>query len=115
MIETEPLYFKEFRKHIDQKFIEADKNMKSSIEELAISTARGFSEMDRRFDKIHEDFATKSDLYETETRLGRKIDKLDERVEKIEGHIGRYEIRAQNIEEIMLPRIKNLEKAFLAI
>lgn len=39
---------------------------------------------------------------------------VNKRLDKINGHIGRYEIRAQNIEKILLkdhkPRIAELEK-----
>jgi len=57
--------------------------------------------------KDAENFATKLDLYETEVRMSNRFDNMDGRLEKIEGHIGRYEIRAQNIEQILL-KILNL-------
>lgn len=123
MYEQEPKYFTEFRKHIDGKFAETNKN----IDSLAVSTAKEFHNIYDKFDRIDEkfeeqkefmfeNFATKDDLYAVETRLGGRIDGIDEKLEKIEGHIGRYEIRAQNIEQILLkdlkPRVDKLELAF---
>lgn len=126
MYEQEPKYFTEFRKHIDGKFAETNRN----IDSLAASTATEFYNINTKFDRIDEkfdeqedrlkeymslNFATKLDLYAVETRLGGRIDGIDEKLEKIEGHIGRYEIRAQNIEQILLkdlkPRIEDLELA----
>ncbi len=122
MPETEPLYFKEFRIHIDKKFGEVDKKFEGvdrkfegvnnkiddkiagvngNIDSLAASTVNQFNEMDLRFD-----------------RLDNEIGGIKESMEKIEAHIGRYEIRAQNIEEILLkdykPRLKALEKTVFA-
>ena len=109
MPEKEPGYFKDFREHmdqrfdvVDQKFVSMDKKFEGIIEGLAISTANGFRDMEFRFDGIEND-----------------IFGIKESMEKIEAHIGRYEIRAQNIEGILSedvkPRISELEKAFLAI
>ena len=81
--------------------------------------ARSFAEVDRRFKEqreyMDETFASKLDLYETEGRINTRFDKLEGRVEKIEGHIGRMDVRFSNLEDIILkdhgPRIKNLELA----
>ncbi len=141
MNETEPKYFIEFRRefgefkrHIDDKFEETNKNIDISIDELAISIEHQFEEQEENLKEyMHENFATKLDLerfatkldlerfatkldlYEVETKLGNRLDNIDDKLEKIEGHIGRYEIRAQNLEQILLkdhkPRIEALELA----
>ena len=109
MTEQEPKYFTKFREHIDKKFEETNKNFETSIEDLALSVAKQFSIIDQKFDNINHKFAeqeknlkeymdakfaTKLDLYETEARMNMRFDKIDLTIEKIEGHIGRYEIRA---------------------
>lgn len=78
MPETEPLYFKEFRLHIDNKL----ESMAMDINDLAISTATGFRNVDFRFDTIEN-----------------QMDRIKESIEKIEAHIGRYEIRFANLEK----------------
>lgn len=127
MNETEPKYFIEFRKHIDNKFETIDKrfddmdkkiDMKidKTVGDLAISIKLQFEEQEQNLKEyMHENFASKLDLYETEVRIRDKFEILDERLEKIEGHIGRFEIRSQNLEQIVLkdykPRIEALELA----
>ncbi len=104
--------FDSFEKKIDKKF-----------DDLAILIGRGFADVDRKFieqeknlkEYMSEYFASKLDLYETETRINIRFDRLEDRVGKIEGHIGRMEIRFSHLDEIVLqdhtPRIKNLELA----
>ncbi len=64
--------------------------------------------IDKKFSEV------KTDIYISETRLGDRIDKLSTEVGKIEKLVGKYEVRAQNIEDILLkdhkPRIAELEK-----
>ena len=191
-----PKYFSEFIVHIDEKFDTLEENLNKKIESeinsLAISTANGFREMDRRFEEVDKRFneidgrldsmdvrfdgidkrldsmdarfngidkrldsmdarfnGIDKRLDSMDVRfdgIDRKLDSIDLRFDgidkrldiefdginnrldrlesdvvdikdsigKIEGHIGRYEVRAQNIEQILLqdhkPRITELEK-----
>jgi archaellum component FlaC len=101
MAEIEPQYFKEFRVHIDKKFENfekhIDKKIDDKIDNLAVSIQKQFRELDFNFDGIQNEIAG-----------------VKENMGKIEAHIGRYEVRAQNIEEILLedykPRLNALEK-----
>lgn len=54
MNETQPLYIKELRNHIDSKFSEVDSRF-NKIDDR-------FKEVDTRFDKLNKKFATKKDL-----------------------------------------------------
>ena len=133
MNETEPKYFAEFRKeflgvknelgsfrvHVDKKFEETNKNIEDSIDVLTISIEHQFEEQEKGLQEyMHENFVSKLDLYETEVRVNDKFERLDEILGKIEGHIGRYEIRGQDLEQILLqdhkPRIIELEKIVFA-
>ncbi|MEK7184900.1 MAG: hypothetical protein AAB683_02085 [Patescibacteria group bacterium] len=103
------------KEHIDNRFEETKGLIESSIEDLAAKTAREFLLVDKRFDKHDIEFNginnrldhIESDLVDIKVTIG-----------KIEGHIGRYEIRAQNMDQILLqdhgPRIKELEKVVFA-
>ena len=97
--------------------------MTKSIDDLAIATLKGFREVHNRLDVFDGKFTEmeesmkdiRLDIYETETRLGTKIDKLDKRIDKIDQYIGHMEIRTLNLDKIILqdhsPRIRVLEKA----
>ena len=120
MNETEPNYITELRNHIDDKientepryFKEFKKDIKKhidgSINELAVM--------------IKDTVATKDDIQEIWANMVTKDDLKNfatkEDVKEILSHIGRYEIRAQNIEDIILqdhkPRIKDIEKEVFA-
>ena len=111
---------KEYFNHIlDKKFDLFEERIEKKFDDFAIIVARGFAEVGEKFKEqreyMDETFATKLDLYETESRLNGRFDKLEGRVEKIESHIGRMDIRFSNIDEIVrldhTPRIKNLEAA----
>ncbi len=108
MNETEPKYFTEFRQYIEKRFNESDEK----IDDLAISTANQLNEfkmeMNSRFEMVDYEI---SDIKNTMA--------TKEEVEDILFHIGRYEVRTQNIDEKLKsdhePRIKNLEKVLLTI
>jgi chromosome segregation ATPase len=94
----------------------ATKNeLTKSIDDLAGAVKKGFDEVNERLDNLAEKSATKTELYETETRLGKKIDVLDDKIEKIYTYIGKMEVRALNVDQIILddfsPRIRALEKS----
>ena len=108
MPEQEPQYFKEFREHIDKRFDSVESKIEKEVGDLAAMTKREFDRVDERFDNL-------------ERRVGHlelDVSELKDSVVKIEGHIGRYEIRSQNVEQILLqdhkPRIIDLEKAVFA-
>lgn len=109
---------------LEQKLEEKlDKKLDEKFEEFALMIAKEFANVYRKFDEqsaelkeyMHEHFATKMDLYDTETRMNARFDRLEDRVGKIEGHIGRMEIRFSHLDDIVIndhsPRIKNLEVA----
>ena len=122
MHETEPLYFREFRKHFDNK-------IDSSINDLILTmtdTMITKEEFEEGLDEIRKDMATKEDIKNMATKediknMATKEDiknmATKEDMKGIHEHIGRYEVRAQNIEQILLqdhkPRIASLEQAFL--
>lgn len=99
MIETEPLYIAKFKESVEK-----------SINDLAVM--------------IKENVAMKSDLENLVTKDGleermeemRVLNKQDlkEAIDPIIKHIGAYEIRAKNVEDILnkehKPRIIDLEK-----
>ena len=154
----EPLYFKNFRKHIDKQFGNIDKKfgdmdekfdsidkkfdnvdkkfdnmdekfeglkqvIEREVEGLAIMTAKEFSRIDGRFDQIEEKLSKHDmDFQIADNRLDRlesNIVDIKDSIGKIEGHIGRYEVRSTNIEQILLqdhkPRISALEKEALGV
>ncbi len=101
MNETEPLYFKEFKKHIDVK-------IETSFNELAIIIKDTLVTKDDI-----KDMVTKEDLEYEINEIKREMATKDD-IKGIHEHIGRYEVRAQNVEQILLqdhkPRIADLEK-----
>ena len=139
MNEEEPQYFKEFRLGINNKFDGIDKRfdiinkrfdcidqkletVEKSVNDLAIITYNQYQEVIKRLDGHDERFeqidARFDQIDERFNRVDSDIYDLKDSVTKIEGHIGRYEIRAQNIEQILLqdfkPRIQALEKEVFA-
>jgi muconolactone delta-isomerase len=139
MPETEPLYFKEFKnsfKEFRSEFLEfkvhIDKKIESEINGLAliikdtVATKQDIEDIRGEMKEMSDEMATKSDVKEIWQEMATKSDvkeiwqematKSD--VTKILAHIGKYEVRTQNNEEILLqdhkPRIINLEKKALA-
>ncbi len=118
MEKTNVITKKYFNQNLDKRFDEFEKRIDKKFDEFALIVAGGFAAVDQRFknleEYLNENFATKLDLYETESRLSNKIDKMDERVNLIERHIGRIDTKLGHIEETILedikPRIKNLEQ-----
>lgn len=131
-IEThEPEYFKDFKKHVDRRFDEVDQKIEREVGGLAAMTANEFRRIDARFEEIESTMATKEDIKNMATKqdieeirkdMATKEDIKDmatkHDVKEILAHIGRYEIRAQNVEDILLqdhkPRIADLEKEVFA-
>jgi len=116
-----------------QYIVNLEISLKSLIKEevgnLAASTARGFRVIDKKFEEMDErldDIDSKLAEHDVEFEgINNRLDRIEsdvrdtkESVSKIEGHIGRYEVRAQNIEAILLedhkPRIKELERIVFA-
>jgi hypothetical protein len=117
-----PRYFIEFRKHFDEK-------IEKEVGSLAISTANEFrlirEEMATKEDiaEIRKEMATKDDLKNLATKddikdmvvkddIANMATKDD--IKEVLSHIGSYEVRALNVEQILLkdhkPRIVDLEK-----
>ncbi len=107
---------------IDQRLNGLDEN----IDSLAISTKNQFDEFGGEFSGL------KTEFIKLKTEMNSRFEMVDyeisdikntmatkEEVKDILSHIGRYEVRTQNIEETLKsdhePRIKNLEKSLLAI
>jgi len=141
MKETEPLYFKEFRTHFDKK-IESSINELAIMIKDNFATKDDISNFATKDDLANfatkddiSNFATKDDLanfatkddlanFATKDDLANFATKDDlanfatkDDVKEILAHIGRYEVRAQNVEQILThdhkPRIVALEKAIL--
>ena len=115
MPEQEPQYFKEFREHIDKRFDSVESKIEKEVGDLAAMTKREFDRVDERFAAVDVRF---DNLERRVGHLELDVSELKDSVVKIEGHIGRYEIRSQNVEQILLqdhkPRIIDLEKAVFA-
>lgn len=132
MNEKEPIYVKKIIDHIDRKIDETN----FSIKELETMMIDGFSQVHKRLDNHDEKFEQIDAKFE---QIDARFEQIDARFEqtddrfdridsaiydikadirKIEGHIGRYKIRAQNIEQILLqdhkPRIAELERIAFA-
>lgn len=117
---TEPKYFKEFRRSIDIKFDHADKSMRKFVEKSVNELALMIKDtVATKYDleEIRKEMVTKEDLNH-ELSLVKNEMATKEDTNKILKHIGAYEIRAKNIEDILLhdhkPRIKDLEKEVFA-
>jgi SMC interacting uncharacterized protein involved in chromosome segregation len=84
------------------------------IEGLAMMTKNEIDRMGTNMNKMSGDI---SEIRDDISGLHYDMEELGINMEKIQAHIGRYEIRAQNIELILLedhkPRIKNLEDLVL--
>lgn len=115
-IEThEPKYFKEFREHVDGKFKEIKEGLDEStklIDDLALITLNQYISLDNKIDRIEDSLS--DEISEIRREMVTKKD-----IEPILKHIGLYEMRAKNVEEILLqdhkPRIATLEKEVFAI
>ena len=81
---------------------EVERTVEKAVEDFALIVKKGFDEVIERLDNLEEKSATKTELYETEARLGKKIDVLDDKVEKIYTYIGKMEVRALNVDQIIL-------------
>ena len=115
----EPKYFKEFKKeikdHMDGKFKEIKEEVGESIrliDDLAAITLNQFVRLEDKIDGIEDSLS--DEISEIRREMVTKKD-----MEPILKHIGLYEIRAKNVEEILLqdhkPRIATLEKEVFAI
>lgn len=111
--EKTPHYIHKLKEDLTKHF---DEKIEKEIGDLAASTAKEFAivhsklaDHDKRFDDIDFKFDT----------IDNQLYTMNERMEKIEGHIGRYEIRAQNIEEMLQKDIKTsireLEKVVFGV
>jgi len=107
---------------IDKKFEEMDERL-DGIDGRLDSMDLRFNGIDSRLDGIDSKLVKHDIEFEG---INNRLDRIEsdthdikESIGKIEGHIGRYEVRAQNIEAILLedhkPRIKELEEVFFAI
>lgn len=98
----------ELIEHFDAKI---EKEVTAKIGSLAAMTAGEFKKVYKKFDEIEEKMVTKEDLREHEIATKKDF-------EKIHSLIGKYEIRAENIENILLqdhkPRLSDLEKEVFA-
>ena len=111
-------------------------SLRSEMNSLRSDMDKGFDilrlEMNERFDGVHREIEGLAMMTKNEIgRIDKSINKMSDDIsnlhydmeelginmEKIEAHIGRYEIRAQNIELILVedhkPRIKSLEDLVL--
>lgn len=99
-------------------------DLENEINDFALVVKRSFDKVDKKFDTVFERLddleqksATKTDLYETETRLAYRISKIEDTVDKIYAYVGKSEIRTAYIEDILYndhgPRIRTLEKQFI--
>ncbi len=122
MIETEPQYFIKFREHIDKKFDNIDKKfveLQQDVEDIAIMTAKNTSEISKIKENMVtkediKDMVVKSDIEYMVTTEDIKDMATKEDLKPITQLIGSYEIRAKNIDQILIqdhkPRIAALEK-----
>ncbi len=107
-----PQYFKDFQVHIDKKFNAMDTKIESEVNGLAVMIKDNFvtkDEFEDGLNEIRDTMATKEDIKDMATKNDIRI---------VIEHIGSYEIRAKNIEDILLkdhkPRIIDLEKEVFA-
>lgn len=125
--EIEPAYFKKFRKHIDKKI---QTTIEKEIDKLALVTDKNFARVGKDIAMIRETMVAKDDLQReinavrsemaTEKELAVVIHRMATKddLKPIFELIGKYEIRAQNVENILLhehkPRLAELEKVVFA-
>ncbi len=128
-----PKYFRDFQMHIDQRFetyipkyfrdfqVHIDKKIESEINSLAVMIKDNFATKDD-LEEMKKDMVTKEDIKDMVTTYDIKDmatkEDVREAVAPILKHIGSYEMRAKNIEDILLkdhkPRIVDLEKKVFA-
>ncbi len=100
--EKTPKYIIELRKDLTN---DLKKIIEKEVGSLAASTAREFALVheklnihDKRFDEIDKKLLGMEFEFDT---INNQLYTIDDKIGKIEGHIGRYEVRAQNIEHIL--------------
>jgi len=107
---------------IDERFNEIDKKF-ALVDERFNEIDKKFTLIDERFGLIDERFVKISIEFDT---INNRLDHIETdiyeikgTIVKIERYIGRYEVRAQNIENILLeehkPRIITLEKEVFGV
>lgn len=119
MARKTPSYIKELKEdlilHFDAKI---EQVVSREVGSLAAMTAKEFRRIDARFEAIESTMATKEDIKDMATKEDIRDMATKSDMKEILAHIGRYEIRAQNTEDIMLqdhkPRIADLEKEVFA-
>ena len=98
------------------------KIVSDEVGSLAAMTVNEFKKVHKKFDEIEEKMVTKEELEDIKKIMATKEDIRDmatkHDIKEILEHIGRYEIRTQNVENILLqdykPRIADLEKEVFA-
>jgi hypothetical protein len=114
IVDSEVRTGKLIEKSIVDSEVRTGKLIEKSIDDLAITTYNQYYEVIKRLDKHDERF----DNIEYEIGSIKQNMATKDDVKEILSHIGRYEVRAQNIEETLLqdhkPRIANLEKEVFA-
>jgi hypothetical protein len=88
---------------------------KITIDELAAMVQKGFSDMQRQINDLSDKTEKRFDAIEYEVAIIKQTMATKDDIEKIHAHLGRFEMRFQKIEDIVIndhrPRIQNLEKA----
>jgi archaellum component FlaC len=111
--EKTPQYIIDLKKDLTR---DLKKIIEKEIGGLAASTAREFTLVYEKLDKTNErlngiDFGIDT--------INNQLYTMNDKIGKIEGHIGRYEIRAQNIEKILEEDLKvsihELEKVVFGV
>lgn len=114
MPEKEPQYFKKFRMYVEKRFDQVTKDTKEIVEravdnavgELAALTSKHFDRVDKQIGEIKTEI---SEIKDTVSGMATKED-----LKPIHELIGKYEVRAQKVDQILLddhePRIARLEK-----
>lgn len=121
MNETTPKYaielknsLDELKGHMDKRFDSVEEKIEKEVGDLAIMTAKQFLRIDSKFESADIRFG---DLEDKITNIEHTMATKDD-ADKILKHIGAYEIRAKNIEKILLkdhkPKITALEKEVFA-
>ena len=99
-----------FDNKLDQRFETFEKKIDEKFDDLAVILSKSFKSIDERFDLVDK----QSDSVEYEIDImGRDVSTKKD-IHELHAHIGKIEVRFQNIEEIVLhdhyPRIRALEK-----
>ena len=111
--EKTPQYIIDLKNELINHF---DDKIEKEVGELAASTAKEFAFIYQRFDRVDKKLLGMEFEFDT---INNQLYNIDEKIGKIEKHIGRYEIRAQNIEHILEKdqkvSIRELEKVVFGI